>query len=314
MILVTLLFLIGVISFFARCVHIVPDGYVGIVRQRYTGAFRRFVPVGWYLLSPLDKVVEKVAIEQATGQLTTAVMLNGHEIDVEWSAVYGFEPKNVTADFRPIVARRLGAGDGVFIVQSRLNNAIHHYIQQATNETLFATNGQAKVEELVKQVAQQQLAQFGLVLFRFQIEPLEMPYELRRLLETQDRLSIHAFNRTQQLQIEAKLREMTAVMETKIEGMWHQLEVERERRHQLNQVEFETRRREIAQHLSSADVEKSLKLSLGEMLEKHGLPPSTLGHPYLHAWLATALSNNEQFNQITIFPNNLRSEYPHIHG
>ena len=271
---------------------IIPAGSYGYLGQRGSNNFLSFLDSGWHLISPLHHVIGHIARENIVGNCTTTRMSNGHELEVSWNVVYGFDKDKIPLRLREVAARRLVQGDGNFIVQARLANALQQYVQSADPDTLFGPMGQKLLEDCVSQATQEKIRSFGLTIFNFEIEPIALPESYRALRFEQEQLAQKRFVAMQKARLETEIEKLRAENEAHIQSLRDATRIDRERRENLNEIEKEALQRKIAQHLTSNDVQNSLLLSVGKALEDHGFPAQPyLGQASFQQWLTHLLND-----------------------
>jgi len=162
----------------------VPAMSTGLVYNRETKAFSRFLSPGRHWIRPLEqiKAIASTAPGVTNGECKRAQTDGGVTVDIKWSFAYRLNPAAIADDLRPNVANMLLKSiEPLF--HTHVNNCITYLFDQHTVATICEHGARQRLERELRDLVAERLAPFGVQTYRVILKSIELPLDVVAAVE-----------------------------------------------------------------------------------------------------------------------------------
>lgn len=162
----------------------IPAMSTGLVYNRETKAFSRFLLPGRHWLRPFEqiKAIASVASGMTNGECSRAQTDGGVMVGIKWSFAYRLNSAAIADDLRPNVANMLLKSiEPLF--HTHVNNCITYLFDQHTVATICEHGARQRLERELRDLVAERLAPFGVQTYRVILKSIELPRDVNAAVE-----------------------------------------------------------------------------------------------------------------------------------
>lgn len=180
--------------FLARVFVRIDELELGVVFNRETGAFSRFLPAGRHLLIPYFEYLKAtldLSFQAASGTTKGAHTAEGLPVEIDWWMSYQLTPLTLSAEMKKTMSRALpNFAEGM--AKNHGINCLQQVVEQFTVEELCRPGIQVKLEEKFLEKVAARLAPFGFFVPRVMIHKIQLPQDVLNAVEEAHERDIQA--------------------------------------------------------------------------------------------------------------------------
>lgn len=171
----------------------VPEMEVWLKFNVESKAFGGYLTPGRHWLLPWERVEGKLSTQVKTvrGKCLQAQTQGGITAHVEWSASFTLNPRNISWDFWPQMARALPQHSDR-IVRSHGNNCTALVVSELPVSALADNGGRGRLERMIRAELVERLHPFGVQVFRVMVTGVELPAHVNASLEKAHEREVYA--------------------------------------------------------------------------------------------------------------------------
>ncbi len=171
----------------------VPEMEVWLKFNVESKAFVGYLSPGRHWLWPLERIGGKLSTQVKTvrGKCLQAQTQGGITAHVDWSVTYILNPRNISWDFWPQMARVLPQYSDR-IVRSHGNNCMALVVSKLPVSTLADSGGRGHLERMIRAELVERLHPFGVQVFRVMVTGFELPAHVQASLEKAHEREVYA--------------------------------------------------------------------------------------------------------------------------
>ena len=180
----------------------IPDQEMALVFNVETKAFVRYLLPGRHLLLfPLERLRERLSLTATVvrGKCLRAQTNGGITVTVDWSVTYVINPRTVTWELWPHMARILPHREEQ-LLRGHGNNIVSQVVSELPVKALTDKGSRGKFERQLRQRLGQRLVPFGFQIFRVIATKIEMPPPVQAALEAAHERQLFAYSEAMSLE------------------------------------------------------------------------------------------------------------------
>jgi regulator of protease activity HflC (stomatin/prohibitin superfamily) len=196
--------LLGLLTwyFFTEVYVRVEELETGVVFNRETGAFKRFLPPGRHFLLPFLEYLQTtmdMSFQSVSGATKGARTSEGLPVTLDWWLAYQLKPLSLTSEMRPSMARALPKFASN-MVQNHGINCLQLVVEQFSVDDLCRPGIQQQIEQDFKEKAAERLKIFGIEVGRVMVHSIKLPQQVLDALEDAHEREVHAQSEAEALE------------------------------------------------------------------------------------------------------------------